>query len=126
MKQISRFALVLSIALAGLPVIAQSAGELTIDLIDHRLGALRGAGADDQDETVRTYTETRGLLIQAESRVRDAATHTEALTTAPAQEAEVQARLDAFDEDSDPLAEIRGPLGRSAEGAFAAGEGRTQ
>ncbi len=107
-KRASHFALVLCVGLLVSPADAQAAGELTIDLIDHRLSVMGDAGADDQNETLRAYTEARGFLVQAESQTKDAATFTEARTTAPAQEAEIQARLDAFDEDSDPLAELSG------------------
>lgn len=99
MKHACLLSLFLCIALPGLPVAAQTAGELSTDLVDNRLSALRDAGATDENETVRTYTEARGFLVQAESQTKDAATFIEALTSAPAQEAEIQARLDAFDED---------------------------
>ena len=108
MKHASLLALILYVVLPGLPADAQTAGELSTDLVDNRLSALRDAGTGDEDETIRTYSEARGFLVQAESHVNDAATFIDALNSAPAQEAEIQARLDAFDEDSDPLAELQG------------------
>ena len=53
---------------------AQQGSQLTLELIDQRINALRDGGAADGSEPLTIYQSTRTLLTQEESFLRDAAT----------------------------------------------------
>ena len=68
---------------------AQPAGDLTLDLVDGRINAPRASGAVDDNEIVVAYQDVRSWLIRAESHTRDAMNYANALSNAPAREAEI-------------------------------------
>ena len=82
------------------------AAELTTELIDARLSALRAIGAGDTDETLKAYESTLSWLNQAATHNRDKANYLDALTSAPKQEAEIQARIDALEAAEEETADI--------------------
>jgi len=85
--------------LPGYLATAQSESILSTTLVDQRLDALRESGSASDSEIVTTYEAVKSLLVEAESHQRDAAQYLEAMTTAPQREAEIQARMDARDEE---------------------------
>jgi potassium efflux system protein len=76
---------------------AQPATELGIPLVEQRLGVLRESGSADDSEVVRAYKKVKTLLIEVESKNREAANYVGAMTTAPKRQAEIQARIDAIE-----------------------------
>lgn len=73
------------------------AAELTADLIDARMGALRASGEDDVDELLTAYETAQNWLDKATSHNRDADNYLDALTRAPQREAAIQARMEALE-----------------------------
>lgn len=88
--------------------LAQPQADLTADLVDQRIAALRAAGTPSDNATLTTYEQARGFLNDAASFGREASTYVESLTSAPQREAEIQRRLDAEDEPYDPAAGLEG------------------
>ena len=80
---------------------AQEGTELGIPLVEQRLGALRDSGSADDSEVVKAYQKVKDLLIEVESQNRDAANYTDAMITAPQRQAEIQARIDALEEQAE-------------------------
>jgi hypothetical protein len=87
---------------------AQTEPELTEALVESRIAALRDAGTSDDDATLNAYQGVSGWLKQAASHERDAQAYVDALTSAPDQEAEILARIEALDADGEPAADLAG------------------
>jgi len=68
--------------------------ELTSDVVEARIGALRADGAADDDKTLRAYDSALTWLEAAASFDTDAKTYLDSLASAPKREEEIQARID--------------------------------
>ena len=89
------------------------AAELTLQLVASRINTLRASGAENTDETLKTYETTRSWLNQAASQNRDAVNYLAALESAPRREAEILARLDALGSPEQSTGDFEG-LSREA------------
>ena len=98
--------LLLFLILAGTSV-AQQNQQLTLDLVEQRINTLREGGAVDGSEPLAIYENTRTLLTQEESFIRDAATYEASLTAEPEREAAIQQRLDELDAEYNPALEVQ-------------------
>ena len=98
----------LLLAVFGCAAWGQAAESLTLELVDQRLRTLESASAGDDDQRVVAYREARALLVQADQQEQRTTSYLEAITSAPQQEAEIQARLDADDAAYDPASELEG------------------
>ncbi len=87
--------------------VAQQGQLLTLELIDQRINALRDGGAADGSEPLSIYQNTRVLLTQEDTFLRDAVTYEASLTTEPEREAAIQQRLDELDGEYNPAQEIQ-------------------
>jgi potassium efflux system protein len=94
--------LLLGLALAT----SGNAAELSLELVDSRLTALEDGG--DGDETLEAYETARDWLGNASAFEQDAAQYVDALTSAPKQEAEIQARMDALETAEDATEVVEG------------------
>lgn len=87
---------------------AQTAAELSIELIDQRLQTLQENGVADDDVRALGYQAARGFLVQRDEQIRQAAAFEATQATAAQLEADIQARLDGLDGSYDPTADIAG------------------
>ena len=95
------------------PVAIAEAAELTLQLVASRISTLRASGAENTDETLKTYETTRSWLNRAASQNRNAVNYLAALESAPRREAEILARLDALGSPEQTTADFDG-LSREA------------
>jgi len=86
---------------------AQQTQELTSDLVNQRIAVLQASGTPD-DEIEATYEQARAFLTQASASEQAAEAYTRALTTAPAEQDVIQARLDNMEDIYDPASELAG------------------
>lgn len=87
--------------------VAQQGSGLTLELIDQRIRTLRDGGASEGSEPLTIYENTRTLLTQEDSFLRDAAAYEASLTSEPEREAAIQQRLDELDAEYDPVREVQ-------------------
>lgn len=88
--------------------ISNAQSGLTTALVEQRLTALRDAGSAEDSEIVALYSAAREQLIRQETFERDAANYIDAMTAAPTEEAEIQARIDVLAEDPAPPLDLAG------------------
>ncbi len=98
-------ALLSTLGLAGV-ALAQSDGELTIDLVDSRIQQLNDDGV--QGDVLAAYEEVRRILGDANAFNRETEEYDAALESAPRTEEAIQQRLDDMADDYDAAAEIEG------------------
>ena len=79
-----------SIALVG-------AAEVTPDLVEARLDALRAGGAGDADELLNAYETAQDWFVKATSHSLDADNYLDAMALAPEREREIQARINTLE-----------------------------
>ncbi|MEM8562442.1 MAG: hypothetical protein AAGF57_09430, partial [Pseudomonadota bacterium] len=101
-RWVSEYAWLVSLSIWALmmvtnPVTAQEDMQLTTKIVQQRLDALKERGVADDGEIVVAYEEVKDLLVKAQSQQREAAGYLQSLTTAPQEEADIQARIDALE-----------------------------
>ncbi len=87
-------------------LLGQQSGGLNVELIDQRIAALKDAGAAEDDQTLQAYSQAKVFLNQAEAFSGEEAGYVDALTSAPRQQAEIQADIDRLDKAYDPASEV--------------------
>ncbi|MEM8661908.1 MAG: hypothetical protein AAGF35_13565, partial [Pseudomonadota bacterium] len=78
---------------------AQDDMQLTTEIVQQRLDTLMDRGVADESEIAVAYGEVKDLLVEAQSQQRETAGYLQSLTTAPQEEAEIQVRIDALNEE---------------------------
>ncbi|MEM6582377.1 MAG: hypothetical protein AAF699_13950 [Pseudomonadota bacterium] len=81
-------------------VSAQDDMQLTTEIVQQRLDTLMDRGVADESDIAVAYTEVKDLLVEAQSQQREAAGYLQSLTTAPQEEAAIQVRISALNEES--------------------------
>ncbi len=108
--QFKNFATILLLigGISGTPALIAQTTDLTLSLIDARLESLRISGTARTDEKIQAYEAVRNRLIDAESFNRDTARYVDLLSSAPRRQAEIQARIDDFDDNETTPEEVAG------------------
>ena len=107
MTKVNRFRIAFGALLLGISAstLAQQTDGLSVALIDQRIAVLKDTGTADDDQALQAYRQAKVFLNQAAAFSREEAEYVDALTSAPKQQAEIQARIDRLDRAYDPTTE---------------------
>ena len=81
---------------------AQTGTELDHALVEKRLADLRADGVAEDAEIATLYQQVKDFITQADTFNRESANYVESMTTAPQQQREIQARMDARQQSAGP------------------------
>jgi hypothetical protein len=100
--------LLLIIASNFASVAFSQAAELSLQLVESRIGTLRESGAESTKETLKIYESVRSWLDLATTHEQNATNYLAALKSAPSREVEILARMNALGPQEQTIIDIEG------------------